>query len=125
MEWSQIAGYGITGGVALLLGLVGYRAVPPKDRGNVANSTVDAAGKAIGMLQDSYQRKVDDLEARVTRLEALVLEKEQQVERLDKERALLLRWIAVLSEQVTKAGQVPVTIEELRHLDKLGGRPDV
>ena len=125
MDVGTVIGYAITGSVALILGIVGYRAIPKKDTGNVANQTVDAAGKAMDLLEDSYERKIDDLETRVARLEEIILERDaelvkarEKIVRLEREIKDFLRWIAVLSEQVTKNGDVPITLDEIRHLDE-------
>jgi uncharacterized coiled-coil protein SlyX len=61
--------------------------------------------------------RLEQLEERVTVLEELVVEKENKIRLLEAEIKRLLRWIAVLVEQVHKAGEVPITLEEIEHYD--------
>lgn len=117
--WQALTGVA-TVVVAAVVGLAAYRWIPKKDMGASALSTVNAADKAIELLEEAYDRKLADLEERVGTLEQILIEERDKIMELEKERILLLKWISALSEQVRGAGKVPYTMEELKHLDDFG-----
>ena len=100
--------------VALVLGLLAFYRIKPADVGSAALAGTEAAEKAI-RIQDGV---IEDLQARVLRLEEIVIEKEDRIIMLETEIKNLDRWIAVLLEQMSQAGVIPVTLAEILHKDK-------
>lgn len=104
-----------------------WRRDKPEKGALAVDKSMDAAGKALDMQEDAYERQLaivsveqEHLKARVTRLEEMLIEKEEKIVLLEEERSLLLRWIAALSEQITQNGVVPISLEEIKHLDGFG-----
>ena len=136
VDWTTIIGAVLGAAITLILGLVAYSRIPKKDMGAAALATVQAADKAMDMQAESYTQKIEDLESRVSRLETLLLEKDEKIlrlevqmekERLDSNAAIQrhMRWINVLVEQIAKMGGIPVTLEEIEHLDSFRNRGQV
>jgi predicted RNase H-like nuclease (RuvC/YqgF family) len=124
IEWGTVIGVAITAGVSLALGILAYTNIPKKDMGASALAIVRAADNALDIQGESYALKVDDLEGRVERLEAAMLEKDAKIdeleERLESERKRfrteirqMQRWVEVLAEQVASLGGKPITISEI------------
>lgn len=104
--------------VALILGLLAFYRIKPADVGSAALAGTEAAEKAL-RIQDNV---IEDLQARVERLEAILIDREDKIERLESEIKLLDRWIAVLLEQMSKAGVPYVTLEEIRRANGINDK---
>lgn len=126
MDWATIFGVGVTAAVTLALGILAYVKIPKKDMGASALAIVQAADNALDIQGESYTMKVDDLEGRVERLEAAMLEKDAKIDeleaRLESERLRfrteirqMQRWVEVLAEQVASLGGEPITISEIEN----------
>ena len=124
VELWQAVGAVLVPVVAGAVGLLTYLRIPKRDVGSAALAAVEAAAKASDMLEESYEQKVDDLADRVKRLEEILVEREDEISKLEQERLLLLQWIAALTEQMEqlakKTGQpvIPITFQEIEDLDR-------
>jgi len=109
----------------IVVGRWAYTKLPKKDMGAAALVTVQAASAAVELNNQVTDQRLEQLEERVGRLELIIIEKNEKlskayakIELLEKECSLLLRWIAALSEQVTLAGVIPITIDEIQGRDE-------
>lgn len=130
---SEIIAGAISGAVLLALGVLAWRGIKPSEMGSSAEASVQAADVARDMMKqalDEYRTtqdaKLAKLVARVVDLETALADERQarddERRRFQEQLLMHQRWIDALVEQVVKAGQVPIMLEELEHLDNLGGR---
>ena len=105
--------------IPTVVGLLVYVRIPKKDMGASALATVQAADKAIFMLEEQYVKRLETLEETVA---DLVNERNGLYEAklsLEVEIERLTLWVRVLAEQVTKLGGVPITLERLEEDETL------
>lgn len=110
---------------AILGSLLSYRAsisrymkLPQSAVGDASMSAVQAADKAMDMLEEQYVVKLEHVEERVGKLESELSNRIERIIELEEERTLLLRWISVLTEQIVKAGEVPISLDRIKQLDE-------
>jgi hypothetical protein len=125
IEWSTLIPAAFVFASTIIVGRWAYTKLPKKDMGAAALATVQAAREAVALNDQVTNQRLEQLEERVGRLEEIIVEKDQKLEKsyakielLEKECSLLLRWIAALSEQVTLAGKVPISLDEIQGRDK-------
>lgn len=117
MNWAVVAAIA-SPILSAIIGGLAYWKIPKRDLAASKLTSVQAADLAMDMLEESYKRKVDDLLERVIRLETQLGEAEARIEGLTRENNRLMRWSAILAEQVAQRGGIPYTLEEVERLDR-------
>jgi len=114
IDWTTLLPALATVAVGYFTARWAWSKLPKRDVGTAALTTVQAAEAAVNLHMKVNDERIEQLEARVTQLENLVIEKENKITALLGDIKMLERWIAVLLEQLSKHGIEPVTLDEIR-----------
>jgi flagellar motility protein MotE (MotC chaperone) len=106
------------------LGYLAWRGIKPSEMGSSAEASVQAADLARDMMREQlaeYKAATDDkiqkMNERIAVLESKLREERlrfaDERDRFERELLRHQRWVDALAEQVVKAGDVPVPLDEV------------